>query len=1178
MDKTVLRNFAIESRKDLMEKIDRKIKLFYVDEEFKKDNRGDVIVLSNNKHSLTLTKEEDSNRDKLIKRIVQLGYEQVIEEAAYTWFNRIIAIRYMEVHDYLPLSKDNQSLGINVLSSKDDNPNPDILKISNIMNPDLDLSIDRDYYAQLSKEDDKFKYILLLVCNKLGKVIPEVFDGVTDYIDLLIPDNMLNDGGFVNRLLNTINKSNFDEVEIIGWLYQYYISEKKDDVFAKLKKNIKISKENVPSATQIFTPDWIVKYMVENTLGRYADENIANNLKYYVKNSDNKNSNKPIENIKFIDPCCGSGHILVYAYKLLYEMYLNAGYSKNLIPELILNNNLYGVDIDDRACQLSILSVLLKARENDKNLFNKKINLNIISIQESNNINIETISDLLTDDNKNVVNYILDVFKDAKEYGSILKVNKEDYLKIISDAEKVDNIFYYDIKNTFIPLIKQAIILSNKYDVVVTNPPYMGNRGMDAKLTDYVKKYYNDYKTDMFSVFIKKASELAIEDGYYAMITQPTFLFLSSFEKIRKDIIDNETIISLLHMGRGIFGVDFGSTSFVIQKKHYDDYYGSYYRLNKRTFQYIEIEDIEKIFLNAKDDEEYTFDFNKYKCKETTMDSEDEESTDDNGVLKIKFKANQSSFDKIPGRPFSYWISSSLIKDFENKTINDYANVITGMTTGDNNKFLKLWYEIDYNGIAFDMKDQSDMKTNNKYWYPYSKGGNRRKWFGNYDYIVNWSLSNQFNRSKTTLKDLYFKKALTWPFISSGKFSARILDTGFLWDVAGSPCFVYDDNLYNYILGLLNTNIADEILKLVNPTINVQAIDLMKIPVIIDDNSLNKINNLVNENIDISKKDWNDYEISWDFIKNPLLGEYNLIKNSYINYYNNKKKEFIKLKSNEEELNKEFLKIYGLENEYSYLETDDDVTIKVDDQLTSIKNFISYAVGCMFGRYSLDKNGLIFAGGKYDKGNYKLFSPDEDNIIPISDNENIYYNDDIVGKFKSFVEIVFGKDTINENLEYIATTLGKRGTESSEETIRRYFVNDFYNDHIKMYQKKPIYWLFDSGKKNGFKCLVYLHRYDEQIVSKIRTKYLHNTLSIYQRTVEEIDYKLNNGELSTTDKRELQNKKVDLNGKITECNEYEEMVGNVANKMIKLDLDDGVVVNYSKFIDDNGKSILAKIK
>ena len=487
MDKTVLRNFAIESRKDLMEKIDRKIKLFYVDEEFKKDNRGDVIVLSNNKHSLTLTKEEDSNRDKLIKRIVQLGYEQVIEEAAYTWFNRIIAIRYMEVHDYLPLSKDNQSLGINVLSSKDDNPNPDILKISNIMNPDLDLSIDRDYYAQLSKEDDKFKYILLLVCNKLGKVIPEVFDGVTDYIDLLIPDNMLNDGGFVNRLLNTINKSNFDEVEIIGWLYQYYISEKKDDVFAKLKKNIKISKENVPSATQIFTPDWIVKYMVENTLGRYADENIANNLKYYVKNSDNKNSNKPIENIKFIDPCCGSGHILVYAYKLLYEMYLNAGYSKNLIPELILNNNLYGVDIDDRACQLSILSVLLKARENDKNLFNKKINLNIISIQESNNINIETISDLLTDDNKNVVNYILDVFKDAKEYGSILKVNKEDYLKIISDAEKVDNIFYYDIKNTFIPLIKQAIILSNKYDVVVTNPPYMGNRGMDAKLTDYVK-------------------------------------------------------------------------------------------------------------------------------------------------------------------------------------------------------------------------------------------------------------------------------------------------------------------------------------------------------------------------------------------------------------------------------------------------------------------------------------------------------------------------------------------------------------------------------------------------------------------------------------------------------------------------------------------------------------------
>lgn len=1207
MDKNVLKKFAIESRRELMKKMDNKIKSYYIDEELTKSQTGDIVLLSNDKHSLSLSKEEYNKRQTLIDRIKELGLEQVIEESAYTWFNRIVAIRYMEIHDYLPLTKDNQSLGIRVLSSKDNTPDPEILKFTNLTNQDLDIDFKKEKYAELKTDNDKFKYVLLLVCKKLGKVIPQVFDGVTDYIDILIPDNLLNDTGFVNEIVKEVPEDNFNEVEIIGWLYQYYISEKKDEVFADLKKNIKIKKENVPSATQIFTPDWIVKYMVENTLGRYTSENFRRKLKYYVKNKDEKIEEKEVEKIKFLDPCCGSGHILVYAFELFYEIYKDYGYSQNEIAEKILKNNIFGLDVDERASQLSILALLLKAREYDKNIFNKNIvsNLNIMSIQESNNVNQDLLHDIYNENNKEIVNYVLDSFKDAKEYGSILSIEHLDYNSVVDIINKVENIFSFELNNKVMPLFKQAIILSNKYDVVVTNPPYMGSRGMDTKLTTYVKKFYNEYKTDMFSVFIKRAKDFTKENGYYAMITQPTFLFLSSFQKIRSEIIDNETIISLLHMGRGIFGVDFGSTSFIIKNGVNQNYLGSYYRLNKRTFQYIEISDIEKIFLNAKDNINYTFDFNNYNSDEPMSEEENDE-----GILKIKYMISQRNFAKIPGVPFAYWISQSLINDFEGKNLNDYANIITGMTTGDNDKFLKLWYEINYNNIDFYIKDYTNINLEEKYWYPYSKGGNRKKWFGNYDYIVDWSKSGDFNRSKTTLKELYFKKAITWPFISSGKFSARILDEGFLWDVAGSPCFVYDDNLYKYILAFLNTKIADEVLKLINPTINVQAVDLMKLPILIDGTKLSAINVAVSESISISKQDWDSFEISWNFEKHPLIIWKSLkpdyadeeikydIESAFEEYKSNANAEFNVLKQNEEELNKIFIDIYGLQDELTPEESDKDVTIhKIFDskedipeemqnsqyaltKLDVIKSFISYAVGCMFGRYSLDENGLVYAGGEFDSSKYKTFEADADNIIPIT--ENKYFEDDIVTKFVKFIEVVYGKNTLEENLDFIADTLGKRTAETSRDTIRRYFLNDFYADHLKTYQKRPIYWLFDSGKKNGFKALIYMHRYNDQTVSKIRLDYLHKMQQTYATELKDIEYKLNNNP-TLSEKKELTKKQADLNAKILETNEYDEKVAHIADQRISIDLDDGVAVNYGKFSVKNPKtgkdeSILANSK
>lgn len=1182
MDKTIIRNFAIESRKDLIEKIDRKIKLFYVDEEFSKDIKGDVIVLSNSKHTLTLTKEENENRDKLLRRIVELGYEQVVEEAAYTWFNRIIAIRFMELHDYLPLSSDNQSLGIRVLSSIDDSINPDILKFSNLNNSNLDIGFNIEKYSTLNSDDSKFKYVLLLICHKLGKVIPQVFDGVTDYIDLLIPDNMLSENGFIKKLISNIPKSNFEEVEIIGWLYQYYISEKKDYAFSNLKKNIKLNKDSIPAATQLFTPNWIVEYMVENTLGQYSENKTTFN--HYVK-CNLKEKLEDIQKIKFIDPCSGSGHILVSAFEMFYNLYLEQGYLKSDIPKLILENNIYGIDIDERATQLSILTLYLKARKYDKNFYNKKCNLNIISIVESNYISKELFSDIKDSEDLEVIDYILDVFKDAKEYGSIIEVKKYDYDKLEANLSRINNLYGIMIQQDFFPLIKQAKLLSSQYNIVVTNPPYMASKGMDDKLSNYVKKYYPNSKSDMFSVFVERVFKMCETGGFYGMITQPSILFLSSFMELREMMIKNNTILSLLHMGRGIFGVDFGSTAFVLKKEIIKDYYGYYFRLHERTFQYIDLNDIEELFVKANKEDNFTYDFSKYKLSNTdNIDNidieveEDEEETIESKSIKLKYKFNQENFLNMPNNIFGYWMSENMLKLFiEKNRLGTIAEAKSGIMTGDDPQFIKNWFEVDYSNIDFNGKSFDDSLTYK--WFPVTRGGLYRKWYGNLGSVVNlenkgYAIKNNGKNFRLRDEKYYFKKGITWTMITTKDLSVRIVPDGVLFG-NGGPTIFLDDKLY-YYLALLNSNIINRIIYYMNPTMNIVLEDIQNIPVIEEDQA--RIESLAKENVDISKSDWDSDETSWDFKKHELIGLgsnisecMNILEKKHLESFN-------KLKSNEETINRIFIDMYGLSSEMTNTIDDEKVSLKTFNKENVIKSLISYAVGCMFGRYSLDSEGLIFASKSFNKNAYKKYLPDEDNIIPISDNDSVYYNDDIVGKFKDFIKTAFGSETLNTNLNYIAETLGKRGTESNEETIRRYFINDFYGEHLRAYQKKPIYWMFDSGKKNGFKCLIYMHRYDEQIVSKIRTKYLHKTISVYQRNLEEIDYKLNNDELSTIDKRELQNKKSDLNAKITECNEYEEKVGNVANKMIKLDLDDGVMINYSKFIDDNGKSILAKIK
>lgn len=1179
MDKAVLKSFAIESRKDLMEKVERKIKLFYIDEEFKKDSRGDVIVLSNDKHTLTLTKEEDSNRDKLLRRIVELGYDQVIEEAAYTWFNRIIAIRYMEVNDMLPLSKNNQSLGINVLSSKENTTVPEVLKFSILTNNDMDISFSKEKYYELKDDNEKFKYVLLLICKKLGKVIPQVFGGVTDYIDILVPDNLLSENGFVNKLINNIDINDFKEVEIIGWLYQFYISEKHDEVIDPLRKK-GMTKEEIAAATQLFTPDWIVRYMVENSLGKYALEHgtpleVKNKWKYYIDNELEKKEIIDPQNISFIDPCCGSGHILVYAFEVFMDIYKSFGYNSKDIPKLILENNIYGLEIDDRAGQLSILSVLLKAREYDKDLFNKEIvkDLNIVSLQETNSIRIQDFpNDIITQSD---VSYLIKTFRDAKEIGSLLNVEKNDYSMTL---EKLgNNIFDYMLRENLIPLIKQAKILEKKYDIVVTNPPYLSK--LPNKLKEYISKHYKTCTGDIFGAFIIKNIDLCDEKGYCAYLTPNVWLSIKSYEELRRYVLERKNIDSLIFFAHGSFNsiacVDV--CSFVLSNSHTN---GVYIKLSdfKGGLEVQEEKVVEAI---------------------------------NNNNCDYVYEANSKKFNTVPGCPITVFSASDNMIDIYKKAklLGEIAAPKQGLATADNNRFLRLWYEVDNNNIFFKCHSNEEAKYSNKKWFPYNKGGNFRKWYGNNDYVVNWENDGyeikNFKDNDGKLKsrpqnlDYYFRESISWSLISSYTISFRYKEPGFIFDIAGMSCFSKKE--YNipikYLLGLNNSCLIAKFMLMIAPTINYQAGNIATIPVIYNKEYENRILELVDENIDMTKFDWDLYETSWDFKKNNLLMyRNNYIKDCYLKLKEETSKRFKKLYENEKELNDIYLNIYNLKNDIKNLVNDRDISLTsifdsreevpeslkesyyIKTQKEIITDLISYAVGCMFGRYSLDTEGLIYAGGEYDKSNYKSFIPDDDNIIPISDNGNIYYDDDIVGKFKNFIKIAFGNDSLNNNIDFIAETLGKRGTESSEDTIRRYFVNDFYNDHIKMYQKRPIYWLFDSGRKNGFKCLIYLHRYNEQIVSKIRTKYLHNTLSIYQRTLEEIDYKLVNEELNLIDKRDLQNRKSDLNNKITECNEYEEMVGNVANKMIKLDLDDGVINNYAKFVDDNGKSILAKIK
>lgn len=1069
-------------------------------------------------------------------------------------------------------------------------------------------------------------------CEELSAIMPFIFKKKGTYSDILFPTGLLLENSLLVRIREEIGKE--APIELIGWLYQFYNSEKKDEIFAKKEK---ISKENVPAVTQLFTPDWIVKYMVENSLGKLAlestgiNENLKDNWKYYIESELDKNSEKiKIEDVKILDPAMGSGHILVYAFDLLFEMYENLGWSTKDSVLSILKNNLYGLEIDERAGQLASFALMMKAREKFSRLFSvlkreEAFKLNTLIIEESNNLS-EKIKNKLKDNNLNNLSKIIEDFEDAKEYGSILKLETIDretlekefnLLKESLDNEQGTLIFNEDELDINIEedleliesLIVQHIALTNKYEAVITNPPYMGGKGFSPRLKTYVEKNYKDTKSDLFAVFIERCNEFTKKNCYTSMITMQSWMFLSSFENLRKNIIEKTEIKSLLQLGYGVIGIAFGTTAFSLKKSLPNENKGNYFRMFDKIAQNIQTVDCATLFRIAKNNDSFRYKFDEYSSENKI--SENIESNNKGNL--IKFQAKQKDFEKIPGSPIAYWVSDKVREIFEkNQKLGEVGKSIQGMSSADNNRFLRLWNEVNYSKIGYNIANSEEALESKKKWFPYNKGGEFRKWYGNQEYLVNWENDGyeikNFKKAVLRNPNYYFKESISWSLITSTTSSFRYYPNGFIFDAAGSSYFS-KENIF-VTLGYLNSIFGSFVSNILNPTVNLSNGIVEKFPNLYIQNQKN-ICCLVQQNISISKEEWDSRETSWDFEKLFLIDGKDL-KSAFENYCSHWRDNFVQLHKNEEELNRLFIEIYDLQDEMDEKVSFDDITIlkkeakivEIDNSKAKefsseserylydrgvslefnkdelVKQFLSYAIGCIMGRYSTDKPGLIMANSddvlelssnkflvKDANGDIRQevetkFLPDEFGILPITAEKD--FSNDIVERVKEFVKFVYGEESLKDNLNFIAEALGNKDNKNPEEIIRAYFIKDFYADHLQRYQKRPIYWLMNSGKKNAFSCLFYIHRYEPLTVARVRADYLIHYQEMLENKRKFIERQLYAEDITAKEKKNVEKELKDLDVLLKELREYANEVKHIAEQKIVLDLDDGVNVNYEK--------------
>lgn len=1106
----------------------------------------------------------------------------------------------MEVNDYLPNR-------VRVLSSeKEGKMEPDLVTQA----PDVDLDLTAQEKEEIinwkmsgtSEDTDKlYCRLFLKQCHQLHEILPGLFEADSDYMELLFGISYTNKDDVIYMLVNPetgipeedFNVSTLDEegnptgqVEIIGWLYQYYNTELKDDTFAKLKKNIKITKERIPAATQLFTPDWIVRYMVENSVGRIWIEHLRAldpdtdekataerfGWKYYLPEAEQEEAVnvklveirttykdlKPTD-ITCIDPCMGSGHILIAMFDVLMDIYESAGYDKREAAFEIVEHNIHGLDIDQRAYQLAYFAVMMKGRGYNRRFLRGregKPEPKVYAIVESNDINrnhLQFFGTHLSEMERNLavmqIGGLLDIFIAAREYGSILNVDVCDWDVLERFADDLDadgqisfeSVGSEETQESLRKLVRVARNLGQKYDAVVTNPPYMGASNMNATLSKFVKDNYADYKSDFFSAFIVKCSAMTKQEGYLGFLTPYVWMFIQSYEKLRQYLFTQATIETLIQFEYSAFEEATVPICTFVFKNSYVDKKGCYLRLTE--------------FRGG-------MEVQRQKALEAINNHE----------CGFYYEQNAKQYSKIPGSPVAYWVNRNLFYDYDiSNPLGILFPVKKGMTTSDNNRFLRFWYEVEQKQISIK-------------WFRTHKGGEFRRWYGNDENIVNWENNGTelraFPGSVIRNEDYYFKRCITWNDISSSKTGFRYVKGNSISNASG-PSVYCNTNRLLYILGLCNSKVVEYIFAITCPTIHFEVGRVAELPIIIEKEG--DVQEFVKDNLELSKTDWDSFETSWDFQRHPLVRKVSTIAEAFSQWQAECDNRFDQLKANEEELNRIFIDIYGLQDELTPEEEDKDVTVRKADLSRDIRSFLSYAIGCMFGRYSLDEEGLIYAGGEWHVSRYHTFIPDADNCIPITDEE--YFSDDMVGRFVDFVKIVYGADTLEENLDFIANALGNKG-DTSREVIRNYFLKDFYADHLKVYQKRPIYWLFDSGKQNGFKALIYMHRYDADTVGRVRTDYLHRAQKYVETAMQSAQYTIENAS-SASEKSKATKAVTKYTKQLSEMKIYDEAIAHIANQRIEIDLDDGVKVNYAKFqgveVAQEGKKalkvdLLAKLK
>jgi len=1218
MNRTKLKNYAPQARRDFIQAVTDRA-AFYGLAANKTESvieQGDVAIIRGRAFPRSIVPK----RQALISRIERQGFHQMMEAMAYTWFNRFVAIRFMELHGYF-------DHGYRVLSHPEGKQTPEILEHAE----HVELSgLDRDKVIELkldgAKEAELYRMMLVAQCNALHAAMPFLFEKIADETELLLPDNLLHSDSLIRKLVREVDEEDWGQVEIIGWLYEAYISEKYEEVIGSVVKT-----EDIPAATQRFTPNWIVKYLVQNSVGRmwlqtYPDSPLRSKMEYYIEPAEQEPEVKAQlaaitpdtidpETITVLDPACGSGHILVEAYDLLKEIYLERGYRLRDIPRLILSKNLFGLDIDDRAVQLAAFALLMKARADDRRIYERMSEEhdnanenghhlasriphfafpNVLAIQESRHLSEQQIEQLASDlidapaplpvpllprealfddlsrqqplimvettkrtktvDPKLVAQQsaivtLLLLFRQAKTFGSLVTIQDDvagampDIAQLVRERLQSGNLYERTAAETILPFVRQAALLVGKYDCVVANPPYMGASYFNPNLKDYVKRHFAEGKDDLYGCFILRNAEFCKLNGSFAMITIPNWMFLVSFEKLRNKLFKGLTIDSLIHNGRGVFGSDFGSCSFVIKNACLSRYKGVFKRLFEKQGSVASNTELVRRF----------FDTNN-------------------------FFAASDEFRKIPSSPVAYWVSSKVRANFTGlPPLESVASPKQGLSTGDNERFLRYWYEVERKQIGFSFPDRIEAKKSRLKWFPFNKGGEFRKWFGNNWYVVNWyndgeEIKSLAPSSVARNENFYFKRGITWSALSIGSLSMRVHEMGFIFADKGQALFPITEEYYDSLLIFLNSNVAAHFLKAISPTVDFHSGYIAKLPV----QRRSEIQGIATEFIQIARTDWDSFETSWDFHAFPILRadlKANNVEQSFLNWQAQCDASIRRMQELETENNRLFIEAYGLQDELSPEVPEDQITLACADREADIRRLVSYTVGCMMGRYSLDRPGLVYdesGNVGFDPSAYEIFPADADGIVPVLDAD--WFADDAANRFIEFVGKSWPAEHLEENLRYVAESLSSARNEEPRDTIRRYLAQSFFKDHLKTYKRRPIYWLFSSGKQRAFQCLVYLHRYNEGTLARMRTEYVIPLQGKLAARIQQLETG-KSAATSTSHRKKIEKEQDTLKKQQAELVAFDEKLRHFADQRIRLDLDDGVKVNYGKFGD-----LLAEVK